>query len=184
MPARIALCLLPAVLLGLSAFQSRADEEKIPVKELPKVVRDAARAKFPRAEIVGAAREKEDGKTTYEVMFKQAGRSIDATLSQDGKILEVEREIDDADLPRAVKKAIAARFPGARIAKVEQLIEGEDGPSRYEIAITTEVVLDANGKFKKGGNEEDEAGVKSSAREKSPRKKGEKHDDDEDDDKG
>ena len=63
-------------LLALATV-SLADEEKIPVKELPKAVLKAVKEKFPKAEIKGAAKEEEDGKTTYEVMLKVKGRSVD-----------------------------------------------------------------------------------------------------------
>lgn len=148
MPVRITSCLLPTLLIVLPALASRADEEKIPVKELPKAVQKAAKAKFRGAEIVGAAKEIEDGKTTYEVMFKLNGRSIDVAMSPEGKILEVEKEIDHSDLPEAVKKTIAAKYPGAKIEKVEQVTKGEDGPASYEVSIISEVVLDAKGKIK------------------------------------
>jgi hypothetical protein len=110
MPARILVRLVPALLIGLPASESRGDEEKIPVKELPGAVRKAAKAMFPTALIVGASKE-EDDKTTYEVMFKHEGRAIDVTMAADGKILEIEKEIDDDDLPRAVKKAVATKYP-------------------------------------------------------------------------
>ena len=35
----------------------------------------------------------------------------------------------------------------AKIEKAEEVTKGEDGPVRYEVAITTEVVLTANGKI-------------------------------------
>ena len=71
------------------AVGARGAEEKIPVKQLPKAVRKAVKAKFPKAEIAGAAKEEEGGKTTYEVMLKVKGRAVDMALEADGTILEV-----------------------------------------------------------------------------------------------
>jgi hypothetical protein len=59
---------------------------------------------------------------------------------------------------------------------------GEDGPVRYEIAITTEVVVDAKGKFNKAGDEEDEHDERSLTRDKKSKKGDDKDDDDDDDD--
>src|SRR3954470_4414953 len=86
---------ISAIILGTLAMAtfSLADEEKISVKELPKAVLKAVKEKFPKAEIKGAAKEEEDGKTTYEVMLKVKGRSIDVAMKADGTILEIEKEI-------------------------------------------------------------------------------------------
>jgi Putative beta-lactamase-inhibitor-like, PepSY-like len=138
-----------ASVLGTLAMAtvSLADEEKISVKELPKAVLKAVKEKFPKGEIKGAAKEEEDGKTTYEVMLKIKSRSVDVALKADGTILEIEQEIDVDDLPKAVRKTLSAKYPNAKIAKAEAVIKGEDGPVSYEIVITTEVVLNAKGKI-------------------------------------
>ena len=67
-----------AALLGLSmlAVAARAGEEKISAEKLPAAVKKAVKKKFPEAKIRGAAKEVEDGKTTYEVELKvRAARS-------------------------------------------------------------------------------------------------------------
>jgi hypothetical protein len=66
------------LLLGLSVLIIRAPagEERIAVEELPGAVLEAARAKFPKAEIKGAAREVEDGKTSCGVMLTLKGLRI------------------------------------------------------------------------------------------------------------
>lgn len=74
-----------------------------------------------------------------------------------------------------VKKALAAKYPKAKIEKVEEVTKGESGPVRYEVAITTEVVLTAKGRIV-NAKEEDDDGPSANA------KKSKKDDDDEDDD--
>jgi hypothetical protein len=169
-----------ATILGILAMAtiSLADEEKISVKELPKAVLKAVKEKFPRAEIKGAAREEEDGKTTYEVMLKVKGRSVDVALKANGTILEIEKEIAVDDLPKAVRKTLSAKYPKAKISKAEAITKGEDGPIRYEVVITTEVVLNAKGKIA-GATEDDDQddGEKPRAERKRSKK-----DDDQDDD--
>jgi hypothetical protein len=125
---------------------ARAGEEEVPVDKLPAAVKKAIKAKFPKAEIEEATREVEDGTTTYEVKLEVNERSIDVALKANGTILEVEKEIPFGKLPKAVKKALAARYPRAKIQKVEEVTKGKDGPLLYEIAIQTEVVLTAKGK--------------------------------------
>jgi hypothetical protein len=174
-----------AALLGLAmlAGMSQADEEKIPVEKLPAAVTKAVKKKFPKARIQAASREVEDGATTYEVELKVEGRSVDLALNADGKILEIEKEVPVNELPRAVTKRLAARYPGARIEKVEEITRGEDGPVHYEVAIKAEVVFTAKGKIVKPkvADEEDE---KPAAKAKKKEKdENEDDDDDEDDDR-
>ncbi len=138
-------------LVSLTA-SARADEETIPVKELPRAVRQAIEKKFPRAEIEEASKETEDGKTVYEVTLEvDEDQDVDVSLTADGKILEIEREIAFDKLPEAVRKTIARKYPGAEIEKVEAISSGDDGEETYEVLleITTEVVLNAKGKISK-----------------------------------
>ena len=142
-----------ATALGTLAMASvsLADEEKISVKELPKAVLKVVKEKFPKSEIKGAAKEEEDGKTTYEVMLSVKGRGVNVALKADGTVLEIEKEIDVDDLPKAVRETLSARYPKAKIAKAEAVTKGEGGPVSYEVAITTEVVLSAKGKIAGAG---------------------------------
>ena len=83
---------------------------------------------------------------------------MDLALNAEGKILEIEKEIPVNELPKAVAKRLAARYPGAKIEKVEEITKGEDGPVHYEVSIKAEVVFTAKGKIvkPKGEDEEDE----------------------------
>ena len=168
--------------LGLAVVMmpARADEEKVSVDKLPAAVKKALKRKFPKAEIEKATKEVEDGNTVYEVELEIKDRSVDVSLKADGTILEIEREVPADELPEAVRKKLAASYPKAKIEKAEEVTKGEDGPVRYEVAITTEVVLTANGKIVQAEEAEDEK--KPTAQAKKSKK--DKEDDDDDDDKG
>jgi hypothetical protein len=181
MRKRIAMTL--AAFLGLSVLSvaARAGEEKIAFDKLPDAVKKTIKQKFPKAEIEGAAKEVEDGKTTYEVELEIKDQKVDVALEADGTILEIERAVPVDQLPKAVKIALAARYPGAKIEKAEEIVKGEHGPVHYEVVIKTEVVLTAKGKIVKGEAEEDEEDdEKPSAKAKA--KKSEKEDDEDDED--
>ena len=169
--------------LGLAVVMmpARADEEKVSVDKLPAAVKKALKRKFPKAEIEKATKEVEDGNTVYEVELEIKDRSVDVSLKADGTILEIEREVPADELPEAVRKKLAARYPKAKIEKAEEVTKGEDGPVRYEVAITTEVVLTANGKIVQAEEEEDEKKPTAQAKKS---KKDKEDDDDDDDDKG
>jgi hypothetical protein len=181
MRSRLGMC--GAAFLGLvaTAVSLQADEEKIPAENLPAAVKKAVKKKFSEARIRGAAKEVEDGVTTYEVELNVEGRSVDLALKADGTILEIEKEVPVSELPKAVRKKLAARYPGAKIEKAEEIIKGEDGPVRYEVAIKAEVVLTAKGKIVKA-EEEDEDDDRPSAKAKKKDKDDDEDDDDEDDD--
>ena len=180
MRSRLGMC--GAALLGLvaTAVALHADEEKIAPEKLPAAVKRAVKKKFPEATIREASKEVEDDVTTYEVELRVEGRSVDMALKADGTILEIEKEVPVNELPKAVRKKLAARYPGAKIEKAEEITKGEDGPVRYEVAIKAEVVFTAKGKIVKA-EEEDEDDEKPAAK-AAKKKEKEDEDDDEDDD--
>jgi uncharacterized membrane protein YkoI len=130
------------MLWGLLALVSgvRADEQKVELKDVPQAVLDAVKAKFPGAELKGAGKETEDGKTLYEVTLKDKGQNVDATLTPEGLIKEIEREITPRDLPKPVAAALEAKYPKAAIKKAEVIVEIEAGKETksYEVVLTTE----------------------------------------------
>ena len=140
------------------AAGTRAEEEKVKLDQVPKAVMDAARAKFPGAEIKGAEKEVEDGKTSYEIGLVHEGHKIDVVISPEGTIKAVETTVEAKDLPRAVTAAVEAKYPGATLGKAEKI--EEDGKTTYEVKLASgkkklEVLLDAKGKILKT-EEEDE----------------------------
>jgi hypothetical protein len=164
--------------VGLAA----GEEETISVKQLPRAVIKTLKAKFPNAEIKKATEEEEDDETLYEVSLEYKGRSLDVTFEADGTIEAIEKRLTADELPAAVRKSLAARYPGAKIEKAEAITEGEDGEVRYEVVIKAEVVFTANGKVVKA--EEDEEDEKKDERPEAKAKKPGKERERDDDDKG
>jgi hypothetical protein len=149
-----------AALLALSSFAPAwaDDEEKVQLDKLPKAVTEAVKKKFPKAELVGAAKETEDGKTEYEVTIKDDGKKIDVALTPEGTILGLEKEIAAKDLPKAVTESLDGKYPKATIKVAEEIIKMKDGKENfehYEVLLVTEdkktveVILSADGKIKK-----------------------------------
>jgi len=151
-------------LLGLVSA-ARADEEKVPLKDVPRTVLDAVKARFPGAELTGAAKETEDGKTTYEVALKEKDRNVDVALTAEGKIVEIEREIAAGALPKAVAAAIEAKYPKATVKKAEEIVEFDGGKESrsYEVVLavakkTLEVKLSPEGKVLKEEDDDEAEG--------------------------
>lgn len=147
---------------------AQAGEENIPLDKVPKAVMDTVKAQFKGAEIVGASKEEENGATVFEVALKDKGRSIDATLTPEGELVSVEKEIAAKDLPKAVAAALDEKYPKATYRIVEEIVEFEKQqakPAFYEILLVTadkktvEVQLAPDGKIiaveEKKGTEKD-----------------------------
>lgn len=145
------------LLLGAGGW---ADEENVPIDKLPKTVTDAVKKRFPKGELVEAAKETtKDGakeKVEYEVTVKDGGAKIDVMLTPDGKITLIEKEIAAKDLPKAVTDALDAKYPKAAFKTVEEVIKVTDGKEDldfYEVLLVTaekktfEVKLTAEGKI-------------------------------------
>lgn len=133
----------------------RADEEKLPLDKLPKAVKASVDKHFAGAKLKEAAVEKEDGKTVYEVSFTYKDANYDVTFEEDGKIVDVEKEIAVKDLPAAITEALEAKYPKAKIDKAEELAKADLKPVAYELLVTTadkkkvEIKFDTAGKIVK-----------------------------------
>lgn len=143
--------------LLVSAASVRADEEKVPLDKAPKAVLEAAKKRFPKAEVVGVSKEGEKDKTVYEVELKEAGKAIDVTLTPEGVITTIEQQIDAKDLPKAVSEALDKKYPKATFNIVEIVYAVKDGKENldfYEVELTAadkkvfEVKVAADGTIK------------------------------------
>jgi hypothetical protein len=152
----LALCCV----LGLPVLVGtlRADEEKVALDKVPKAVLEAVKARFPDAKMLSAEIEKEDGKTVYEIAIKDKDQKIEVTVTPDGKIVSMEKQIAAKDLPKAVTEALEAKYPKATYKMIEEVIEVKDGKEKlegYEVLLVTaekkklEVVVAPDGKITK-----------------------------------
>jgi len=151
-----------AVALAMAGWAAgaRAHEEKIALDKVPAAVMKAAKARFPGAEIKGAEKEVEDGKTTYEIGLVHEGHKIDVVITPEGTVKAVETTIEATDLPAAVTAAITAKYPQAAVKKAERI--EEDGKTTYEVKLmpakgkAVEVLMDSKGKVLKTEDEDDD----------------------------
>lgn len=160
MRKQIATGLLAILGFSTAAVAVRAEEEKIAPDKVPAAVLKAVKEKFPKAEIKKAEKETEDGKTTFEIGLVDGKHKIDVALKEDGTILEIEKEIPAADLPKPVADALKAKYPKAKVAKAEEITKGKK--KSFEVHLkdddkSLEAVLDPSGKIlKEEEGEEDE----------------------------
>lgn len=127
-------------------------DEKVPLDKLPEAVTKAATSKFPKAKLDSAVKSTADGKTTYEVTMKAGKFGIDITITSEGKITQIEKEMAITDLPKAVADAFAAKYSKVTVKRIEELSK-DDKILSYEFLIETpatktlEAYFDPQGKF-------------------------------------
>jgi uncharacterized membrane protein YkoI len=137
------------LLIAAIAAPALFGETKVKLESLPPAVQAAVKEQTKSATLIGLSKETEKGKTMYEVETKVNGKGRDLLLDKTGAVVEVEEEIDMADLPAAAKTAIEKRAAGGSISKVEKLTAG--ATVSYEAAIktkagkNTEVGVNADG---------------------------------------
>jgi Putative beta-lactamase-inhibitor-like, PepSY-like len=115
-------------------------------KTAPAAVQTAFKAKFPT---VQKAKWEMEHEGEWEAEFKSGGKGMSANYKADGTWLETETELKQADLPQAVKDAVAAQFAGSEVEKVN-LVEAPGQPTGYEVELekgetTVEALFSAEG---------------------------------------
>jgi uncharacterized membrane protein YkoI len=148
----------------LAAFSSLASagEKDVSAKQVPQAVHEAFQKAYPAAKSPKYSTEITDGKTTYEVEFKDHGKEFEATYSAEGTLIETEEEIKTTELPKAVVDAIEKAHPGAKLKEAEKVLKTDGTVSGYEVEIKVgkkelELTVDPSGAIVKT---EDEKGEK------------------------
>jgi len=108
--------------------------------KIPKAVMDALKSKFPKVEIEKWVKETENNQGIYELEGVQDGKKCEADIREDGTILNFEKEFPANNLPAAVKKAVEAKYPKAKMKEVLECTEVKDKKETltgYEIVVET-----------------------------------------------
>ena len=131
------------LVLSLGVVSTACSQGKAMV---PAAVETAFKAKFPDG---NKAKWEQEGDQEWEAGFKMNGREMSANFNADGTWLETETEMKKADLPAAIKSAIATGFAGYKIEEAA-LVETPELAQAYEVElekgeVTVEVLFDATG---------------------------------------
>jgi uncharacterized protein YxeA len=94
------------LLFGLSAFSQEIKPDKV-----PNPVKQAFVKQYPAAKTVKYGFDNTD----YKISFQEQGKECIVTYNATGKLLETEKEITSAGLPKEVSAAVAKKFPGYTI---------------------------------------------------------------------
>ena len=141
------LTVISGSLLGSSSL--RADPKP---PECPAAVTAAIAKAFPKSTVNKCKAEREHGHDQFEVKItKDGGGAAEVDVAPDGKILQVEEKIALDQVPVAVAKAFAARYPKAKLESAEKQTPAT-GARSYELAFTgdkgrKEATFTEDGKF-------------------------------------
>jgi hypothetical protein len=116
-----------------------AAEHSVACATLPPAVQQRSKLVLDGSVVRGCVRDISKGKATYEVELLKDGRSRDVTFDSEGNVLEVEEQIDFAELPKPVAAAIQKEVGSGHLGKIESLTRGGT-------LISYETIVTRNGK--------------------------------------
>jgi roadblock/LC7 domain-containing protein len=116
-------------------FTLHVSARQLSEDSVPKAVKESCKAKFPLAKKT-EWKLKQD--KNYEAEFMLNGTEIAAKFSPDGKWLETESAINDADVPAAVKNTISKQFPGYKSIELQKVETPGSKELIYEIHLKKE----------------------------------------------
>ena len=104
----------------------------------PAAVTSAVDKKFPKSTVQVCKAEREDGHDQYEVKLTKAdGSKVEVDVSPAGAILQTEEVVALDQVPAAVTKAFAAKYPKAKPTRAEKQTPATGKPS-YELAFAVD----------------------------------------------
>ena len=110
-----------AVLTMYCVVSAWGQEKKLKKSDLPAAVRKTADEQSKGATVRGYSKETEDGKLEYEVQLTVNGHGKDITIDPQGKVMEIEEEVDIKTLPAEVRAGLEKQAGKAAVGKVESL---------------------------------------------------------------
>ena len=128
------------------ASSARADAPKC-----PDPIKTGVAKVYPDAVMTSCKHEREDGREQYEVVVVRKDKTtVEIDVGLDGKILQTEEKVDLKDVPDAVMKAFAAKYPKGKATKAERQVRA-DGGTYYEIGFRNEKGKKAEATFSAAG---------------------------------
>jgi len=141
--ANVGLCAVACVLMGTAGgctANAKGKAQKLSANDVPARVMDPVQARFPGAQIKSVEREKENGQVIYDFELTQNGRKYESDVRDDGTIIEIEKQVNLADVPPAVSRGVRDKYGDATIKEVMEVnkVNGrQETPDHYEVVLTT-----------------------------------------------
>jgi hypothetical protein len=144
---------LPAatLLATLAVYPARtwAEDEDADLNDLPAAVQKTAHAEVGKNSIEEVEDTFELGQHATEVEYREDGKKMAVVIAKDGSLIQKEYRMSPADAPDAIKKAVAAAYPGGKISHIKQVTR-QSGVF-FELSVRTDsgahqLTLDSAGK--------------------------------------
>lgn len=100
---------------------SYAAEKPVSRAELPQAVRKTADEQSKGATIKRFVKDNEDGQLEYEAEMVVNGHSKDVSIAPDGRLLEIEEQVELDQLQPVVQEGLKSRAGRGTITKVESI---------------------------------------------------------------
>lgn len=119
------------------SLPGHAAEKKISKSALPPPVAKTADEQSSGATVRGYSRDTENGRVEYEVEMTLNGHSKDVTIGTDGRVMEVEEQVEMGALPATVQTGLQQKAGKGNITKIESITKHE-AVVAYEAQVMTE----------------------------------------------
>lgn len=113
--------LVVGLCIAVTSIAAFAAEKSINRADLPAAVQKTVDAESSNATIQRYVKDKEDGQLEYEVEMIVHGHTKDITIAPDGRLLEIEEQVNLTQLSTAVQTALQSKAAGGTITKVESI---------------------------------------------------------------
>jgi len=127
---------IASMALAMGATISYGQEVHVPFSQLPPAVQQAVQQqKSHGAAVRGYVRDRENGRTEYEVETIRHGMTRDISLDASGHVLEVEQQVPLSQVPDTAKAAIEKGAAGGHLIRVEKVTSSTSSEVAYEAGI-------------------------------------------------
>ncbi len=119
------LLIFPLLIVGMNPVpgpceeESEESEESVSLTSLPAAVRKAIGDHGGGVMPSEIEREESDGFVYFEAEFKEGDAAHEIKIDEEGRIVEIEKEIPSSDLPRGAMNQIKKSYAGYEIEEVE-----------------------------------------------------------------
>ena len=100
---------------------------------LPPVIAKAFHEAWPKAKILAWSREKEKGRTIYEVESRDGTVRRDLIYAATGQTIAIEETVPASEVPETIRSALSAAAPSAIITRAERVTR--DSLVTWEMAV-------------------------------------------------
>lgn len=118
---KISMLVTAAAVVSLYLTTAHAAEKKLSRSQLPEAVRKTADQQSAGATVRDYTSDTEGGRLEYEVEMTVNGHSKDVAIAPDGRLLEVEEQVQFDALPAGVQAGLKAKARRGTIEKVESI---------------------------------------------------------------